>query len=82
MAVVQTTVNTVSSVGNILSLVVGVMSDALTGKSAAQIMSDATPAFVSALEGLGDLKSDVANHADLENTVALAMAQVSSLLIK
>jgi hypothetical protein len=78
--IVAKQVNIVSSVDNILALLVDVVADVKAGKAPATVVSEAVPGFVKALSGLGELSSDVAHRKDLEVTVALRLAEVVNVL--
>jgi hypothetical protein len=74
-------VKVVSSVDDLLALVVGVVADVKAGKSAQQVVSDALPLFVTALGEVGQLPVDVANRPALENTVALKLAALVNAVV-
>ena len=80
MSVQPRQVNIVTSVDNVLGLVVGLIVDVKAGKNVAQIVADVVPAFVQALAGIGDIKADVLDRKDLEVTVALALAEIVNVL--
>lgn len=80
MSIQPRQVNIVTSVDNFLGLAVGLVADVKAGKNVAQIVADAVPAFVTALAGIGDLKSDVLDRKDLEVTVALRLAEIVNVL--
>lgn len=80
MSVVAKQVNVVSSVDSFLALVLGVVADVKAGKAPATVVSDAIPALVTALAGVGDLAKDVADRKDLEVTVALRLSEMVNVL--
>jgi precorrin-4 methylase len=82
MAVAQRTINIVTSVDNLLAVVVGIIVDVKAGKAPLAVVTDAVPSLVAALGTLNDLSADVADRTDLETTVAVRLAQVVSILSK
>ena len=81
MSVVSQQVNVCSEVQALLGVVVGLVTDVKAGKSAAQCVTDAVPGLVSALGGLSGLQADLADHKDLEVTVALQMAALINVFV-
>lgn len=80
MSVTAKQVNVCSEVDALLGLVVSAVAEMKAGKKAMQIGTDLMPQFVSALEGLGDIGTEVKDRADLERTVALKLCDMVDVL--
>jgi len=81
MSVAQKTVSYCTEVDNLLGLVTGAVGEVKSGKSVTQVVEDMIPSFVAALQGLGDLKTEVADRKDLEATVALKLAELVNVFV-
>jgi hypothetical protein len=81
MAVESVSVNIVSSVDKFLQIAVDLVAALKSGKSPEAAVVSVLPEAVTALSGLGDLKTDIADRKDLETTVALKLAAIIDVLV-